>query len=192
MPAPRHDDDKERPADTWAPRARQWSHAALALAVLFASWPISSRLLLGSWGFDGASGLAALCLVAAAYLHLAGRESRGPSPDPAAILNQAIWLAESGDIGGGIALLNEALRLSPRFWQARQYRGQIRLDQPGAAGSALQDFTEAIHLAPTEPDLYVLRSRAHALLGRESDALADLDAAARLQAEAGASPVNIR
>jgi len=70
-------------------------------------------LFLGSWGFDGAPGIACLCLVAAAYLYFAGRERRPAIPDSAAILDKAIRLAASGETGRAIALLNEALRLSP-------------------------------------------------------------------------------
>jgi tetratricopeptide (TPR) repeat protein len=162
----------------------------VALAVLFASMPLASKLFLGSWGFDGASAIACLCLIAAAYLYFAGRQSRLPIPDPAALLSEAIRLVESGETGQGIALLDEALRLSPRLWQARQYRGEIRLAEPDAAGSAIQDFTEAIRLAPGEPHLYVLRSHAYTLLGREASARADLEAAARLggDTEAPAGP----
>ena len=185
MPAPQHDERLGPPADAWPSRARQWSRAALALAFLFASLPLASKLLLGSWAFDDASGIACLCLVAAAYLYFAGRESRPPIPDSAAILGEAVRLAASGETGQGIALLNEALRLSPRLWQARQYRGEIRLGEPDAAESALQDFTEAIRLAPGEPHLYVLRSHVFTLLGRESSARADLEAAARLGGDTG-------
>jgi tetratricopeptide (TPR) repeat protein len=186
MPAPPRDEDVEAPADAWPSRARQWSRAALALAFLFASLPLASKLLAGSWGFDGASAIAGLCLVAAAYFYFVGRESRPPIPDSAAILSQAIGLAASGDTGRGIALLNEALRLSPRLWQARQYRGQMRLEEPDAAESALQDFTEAIRLAPGESHLYVLRSHVFTLLGQESCARADLETAARLDRDTGA------
>jgi Flp pilus assembly protein TadD len=72
------------------------------------------------------------------------------------------------------------LRLSPRLWQARQYRGQMRLVEPDAAEAVLQDFTEAIRLAPEEHHLYVLRSHIFTLLGRDSSARADLEMAARL------------
>jgi tetratricopeptide (TPR) repeat protein len=185
MPVPQHDEDVQPPADAWVTRARQWCRAALALAVLFASLPLAGKLFLGRWGFDGAPGIACLCLVAAAYLHFAGRDRRPPIPDSAAILDEAIRLAASGETGRGIALLNEALRLSPHLWQARQYRGQIRLGEPGAAESALQDFTEAIRLAPDEPHLYVLRSHVFTLLGRESSARADLETAARLGGDTG-------
>ena len=187
MPVPRDDDAVEPPAETWASRARQWRRAALALAFLFATLPLTSKLLLGSWGFDGAPGIACLCLVAAAYLYIAGRERRPPIPDSAAILDEAIRLAASGETGPALALLDEALRLSPRLWQARQYRGQMRLAEPEAAEAALQDFTEAIRLAPGEPHLYILRSHVFTLLGRDSSARADLEAAARLGADGGAA-----
>jgi len=175
----------EPAADQWASQARQWRRAALALAFLFASLPLTARLFLGRWEFDGAPGIAGLCLVAAAYLYFAGRERRPPLPDPAAILGEAIRLAASGEIDRGIALLDEALLLSPRLWQARQYRGQMRLGEPSAAESALQDFTEAIRLAPGEPHLYILRSHVFTLLGRDSSARADLEAAARLRDDSG-------
>ncbi len=183
MPAPQHDEDGESPSDAWSSRSRQWWRAALALAFVFASLPVASKLLLGNWGFDGALGIACLCLVAAAYLYLSGRASQPPLPDPATILGEAIRLAASGESDQAIALLNEAFRLSPGLWQAREYRGQIRLGDSTAVESALRDFTDAILLAPTEPHLYILRSHVYTLLGRESDARADLDTAARLGSE---------
>ena len=174
-------------AEAWSSRARQWRRAALALAFLFASLPLAGKLFLGSWGFDGAPGIACLCLVAAADLYFAGRERRPPIPDSAALLDEAIRLAASGETDRGIALLDEALRLSPRLWQARQYRGQMRLGEPDAAESALQDFTEAIRLAPGEPHLYILRSHVFTQLGRDSSARADLETAARLHGDTGAA-----
>jgi tetratricopeptide (TPR) repeat protein len=189
MPAPRDDDDDvEPPDDGWASRARarQWRRAALALAFLFASLPLVGKLFLGSWRFDGALELSCLCLVAAAYLYFAGREPRPPIPDSAAILDEALRLAEAGETGRGLALLDEALRLSPRLWQARQYRGQMRLGESDAAESALKDFTEAIRLAPGEPHLYILRSHVFTLLGHDASARADLEAAARLGSDAQA------
>jgi tetratricopeptide (TPR) repeat protein len=185
MPAPQHDEDVESAADSWPSRARQWCRAALALAFLFASLPVTCKLILGGWGFDGALGIACLCLIGAAYLYFAGRERRRPIPDSAAILDRALRLAASGRTGRALALLNEALRLSPDLWQAWQYRGQIHLGEPDGAEFALQDFTEAIRLAPDEADLYILRSHVFTLLGRDSAARADLDSAARLGGETG-------
>jgi tetratricopeptide (TPR) repeat protein len=188
MPAPQDDQDVEPPEDAMASRARarQWRRAALVLALLFASLPLSGRLFLGSWRFDGALDLAGLCLVVAAYLYFVGRESRPPIPDSAAILDEALRLAALGETGRGLALLDEAIRLNPRLWQARQYRGQMGLEDPTAAESAIKDFTEAIRLAPDEPHLYILRSHVFTLLGYDSSARADLEAAARLGGETGA------
>jgi tetratricopeptide (TPR) repeat protein len=180
MPAPQDDEDKVLPAEAWVLQARRWCRAALALALLFASLPFTARLFLGSWRFDGAIGIASLCLIAAAYLYFAGRERRPPIPDSAVILDEAIQLAASGDIDQAIALLDKELQLSPRLWQARQYRGQMRLGEPNAAESVLNDFTEAIRLAPDEPHLYILRSHVLSLLGQVSSARADLETASRL------------
>ena len=186
MLASRDGENVEGRAGAWAARARQWRRAALAMALLFASLPLADKLFLGSWGFDGAPGVACLCLVAAAYLYFAGREGRPPVPDSATILDQAIQLAASGETARALALLDQELRLSPRLWQARQYRGQMRLGEPDAAESALQDFTEAIRLAPDEPHLYILRSHVFSLLGRDSPARADLETASRLRGGGGA------
>jgi len=180
MPAPQDDEDVAAPVDDWVSQARRWCRAALVLAFLFASLPITARLFLGSWTFDGAAGIACLCLFAAVYLYFVGREHRPPIPDSAAILDAAVRLAASGEIDAGIALLDKVLQSSPRLWQARQYRGQMRLADPAAVESALKDFTEAIRLAPGEPHLYILRSHVFSLLGQDSSARADLELAARL------------
>jgi tetratricopeptide (TPR) repeat protein len=173
----------EPPADTLASRARQWCRAALALALIFASLPLAGKLFLGSWRFDGALGFACLCMFAAAYLYFVGRDRRPQTPDSAAILEKALQLAAAGATRRGLALLDEALRLDPGLWQAWEYRGQIHLGEPGCTESAFKDFTEAIRLAPGEPHLYILRSHVLTLLGQESSARADLEAAARLEGE---------
>jgi tetratricopeptide (TPR) repeat protein len=183
MPAPQPAEDVELPTDEWPLRARQWCRAALAMALVFGSLPLASRLFLAHSGFDGAMAIACLCLVAAAYFYLASRASRPPLPDSATILGEAIRLAASGKTDQAVALLNEAFRLDPQLWQARQFSGQIRLGESAAAESALADFTDAIRLAPAEPHLYILRSHVYSLLGRESAARADLDTAALLEAD---------
>jgi tetratricopeptide (TPR) repeat protein len=183
MPVRQDDEDVEPPAEALASRARQWWRAALALGLLFASLPLAGRLFLGSWRFDGALDIAGLCVFAAVYLYFVGRGPRPPVPDSAVILHEAIRLAASGATGRGLALLDEALRLDPSLWQAWEYRGQINLGRPDAVESALKDFTEAIRLAPDEAHLYILRSHVFTLLGRDSSARADLEAAARLGGE---------
>ena len=75
--------------------------------------------------------------------------------------------------------MTNAIRLSPRLWQAFQYRGELHLLDLNATRAALADFTEAIRLAPTEPHLYSLRSEAHRLLGDELSAREDAEMALR-------------
>lgn len=145
-------------------RARQWSRAAWALAALFGTLPLASRLFLGSWQFQGAAELSAICLLLGTYLYLIGRRSSSPVPDSAALVNRAIGLAAEGRSKKAIALLTKAIRLSPRFWQAYQYRGELYLRQQKPA-PALRDFEQAIRLAPDETHLRALRQKATALGG---------------------------
>lgn len=161
-------------------RARQWSRAALALAALFASLPLSSRLFLGVWGFDAAAGVACLCLVAGTYFHVMGRRSLPTMPDPASELDQALELARLGQPAEAIAMLTGIIRLNPWVWQALQYRGELHLSRPDTVSRAIEDFSEAIRLAPGEAHLYNLRGYAYGLLGDQSCAARDIETAATL------------
>lgn len=156
-------------------RLRQWSRAALGLALLLASLPLASRLALGNWGFTEAGELAVLFLGLSAYLEIQARRFR-TLRDDASALEKALDLASQGKTEKAIAILTSILRLSPRLWQAYQYRGQLYLRQElGVA--AVQDFSEAIRLAPAEAHLYTLRSQAYQLLGDEEGARQDEEAA---------------
>jgi tetratricopeptide (TPR) repeat protein len=150
------------------------------MALIFGSLPLASRLFLGVWGFDGAAEIACLLLLAAAYLHLAGRRKGASLPDPAAMLDQAGQLAAAGRIDRAIAVLTKTIRHSPQFWQAFQHRGELYLQQDGAVPQALEDFSAAIKLAPEEPHLYLLRGHAHRLLGDEASCQRDFDQASFL------------
>ncbi len=140
-------------------RARQWSRAAWALSILFASLPVSSRVFLGVWGFESAAGIAGLCLFAGTYLHILARRALKAMPDPAEILDEALALARVGQVDEAIARLTEAIRVSPWLWQAYQYRGELYLSRQ-LPDRAAEDFDEAIRLAPGEPHLHVLREQA--------------------------------
>ena len=162
--------------------ARQWSRTALAMAAVFASLPLASRIFLGGWGFDGAGEIACLCLIAGVYFHIVSR--RFPAvPDPATILEQAGQRAFEGRTSDSVALLTEGIRLSPQLWQAFQYRGELYLRQGGREEAALRDFSEAIRLAPGEAHLYMLRAQVHNLLGDENSARGDFAKAAELAGE---------
>jgi len=140
-------------------KARQWSHAAWAIAAVFGSLPIAGRILLGNWGFEEAWEFACALLVVGAYFHLLGRRAQRAMPDPAIVMDRAIRLASEGRVDDAIALLTKTIRLNPRLWQALQYRGELYLMQD-RADSALRDFDAAILLAGDEKHLYLLREKA--------------------------------
>ncbi len=143
-------------------RARQWARTAWALAFLFASAPVVCKLFLGVWGFEGAAEIGLISFFVGTYLHFAGRRKFRALPDSAALLDRALRLGWNGQLDSAIAVLDGAIRLSPRLWQAFQYRGQMRA-LAGSFERAVADFDEAIRLAPDEPHLYALRNRAQML-----------------------------
>jgi tetratricopeptide (TPR) repeat protein len=191
MPAANEDEAEQSSANTHQSQARQWSRAACGMALLFASLPAASRLFLGEWGFEGAAEISGLCLIVGTYLYFFSRRSFSALPDSAAILDQAIRLASEGRVAQAIALLSKAIRFSPWLWQAFQYRGELRLRQPETVTAAVEDFTEAIRLAPHEAYLYVLRGQTHYILGHEAAAKKDFERAAALGATV-ADPTPIR
>jgi tetratricopeptide (TPR) repeat protein len=146
-----------------ANRARQWSRTAWALAALFGSLPLASRIFAGVWGFDGALELAVICGFLGIYFHVLGRRRSAALRDTSSMLAQALQLAREGQTERAIALLNQAARMGPDVWQTFQYRGELRLAQGDLAG-AYEDFSQAVRLAPGEAHLQVLRERAQTLL----------------------------
>ena len=168
-------------------QARQRTRTAFAMAAVFGSMPLASRIFLGAWDFEGAGALAALCLIAAIYFHLASRRFAG-LPDPASLLERAGEHAMAGRDRRSLAVLTETIRLSPHLWQAYQYRAELYLRQPDLP-DALEDLNTAIRLAPREPHLYLVRAQVHTLLGdeaaaqRDRDFMASLDGSAPLIAE---------
>lgn len=164
---------------------RQWSRVAWGLAALLGSLPVVSLLFLGSWGFPEAAELAALCFLVGCYLEILGRRRWRTLRDDALVLERALSLGAEGRDQEAIALLTQALRISPRLWQAHQYRGQLRARRPETWQAALADLDQAIRLAPGEGHLYALRSQVFALLGDEVSARQDSETAETL---GGAAP----
>lgn len=162
-------------------RAGQWSRAAWALALLFASLPIASWLFLGGWGFAGAGELSAICFLLGLYLYIRSRRA-SQLPDAAAMLEKAIGLAASGQAEEAIALLTKTIRLNPHFWQAFQRRGSLYL-RGNSLDGAVEDFTAAIRLAPEEAHLYALRGQALDRLGDDRAAQKDHETAVSLGGE---------
>ena len=152
------------------------------MAVVFGSLPLASRIFLGGWGFDGAAEIGCLCLLVGVYFYIVSRRFPGV-PDPATILERAGQQASEGRGDRAIALLTEGIRLSPQLWQAFQYRGELYLRQGDQVDAALEDFSEAIRLAPGEAHLYLLRGHVHRLLGDESSSRSDYAQAAALAGE---------
>jgi len=143
---------------------RQWSKAAWALALLFGSFPVVGRMVLGNWEFGGSAEIACLLFAGRRLFPFAQppairRESRSGN---AARPGQPARRQRPRD--RAVALLTKTIRQSPKLWQAYQYRGELHL-RLGNAALAAHDFSEAIRLAPNEPHLYLLREQAHALLG---------------------------
>jgi tetratricopeptide (TPR) repeat protein len=163
-------------------RVRQWIRTAWAMAAIFASLPLASWLFLGSWGFEGAAEFACLCAIVAIYLTIRSRRLRA-LPDSATLLDEASQLASTGRVDRAIARLTRALRLDPQLWQALQYRGELLLRDPETAQSAIQDFDNAIRIAPAEAHLYLLRSQAFVLLGDQESAERDVETATRLRGQ---------
>ena len=141
-------------------QARQRARTAYAMAGVFGSMPVASRIFLGAWDFEGAGALAALCLIAGVYFHLASRRFAA-LPDPASLLERAGEHAMAGRDRRSLAVLTETIRLSPQLWQAYQYRGELYLRQPDLP-AALEDFSRrhtpgplrAAPLPVARPDLH--------------------------------------
>lgn len=162
-------------------RLRQWARVAWGLAALLGSLPVVSWLLLGSWGFSEAAELAVLSFLVGCYLEILGRRRWRTLRDDALVLERALSLAAEGRDEEAIARLTQALRISPRLWQAYQYRGQLRSRRPETWQAALADLDEAIRLAPREGHLYALRSHIFALMGDEISARQDSETAETLR-----------
>jgi tetratricopeptide (TPR) repeat protein len=147
------------------------------MAALFGSLPAVGRLVLGTWGFQGASAAALICALAGLYLRILSLRRWKVVPDPASLLDNAIHLASAGRAPEAIALVNEAIHTTPKLWQAYQLRGELYVRETNRLEDALRDFDEAIRLAPGEPHLRFLRGHVHNLLGDEAAARRDFEAA---------------
>lgn len=66
--------------------------------------------------------------------------------------------------------------------QAVQARLMVAEADPAAATQAADDASQALALAPADPELFIMRSTAESLLGRFKDAVDDLNVALQLDA----------
>jgi tetratricopeptide (TPR) repeat protein len=84
------------------------------------------------------------------------------------------------DLGRAIAELGPAVRLTADFeprWLER--RGRL-YTQTGELGRAIEDFTAALRLDPSSPEVLTLRGSCRAAVGEYDRAIRDLDEALRL------------
>ena len=151
----------------------------MAIGLLFASMPVGAKILLGVWGFQEAAAISIICFAIATYLYLMSRGRMRTIPDGTEMMDRARRLAASGKMAKAIFVLTKTLRLDPKLWQAFQYRGELRVSQGDYRG-ALDDFSEAIRLAPHERHLYLLRAQVYSAMGQESPAQHDYETASRI------------
>jgi Tfp pilus assembly protein PilF len=142
--------------------------------------PVAGKILLGVWEFHEATAIAVICFTIAVYLYLINRGRMRTIPDGAEMMDRALQLAASGKIAKASSLLTKALSLDPKLWQAFQYRGELRVSQGDYRGG-VDDFSEAIRLAPQERHLYLLRAEVYRTMGKESPAQHDYETASRLR-----------
>jgi tetratricopeptide (TPR) repeat protein len=121
-----------------------------------------------------------------AYSFLA-QQARPLLPDSNEPGNSAVSLKQA------ITRYNEIIKLAPKSYAAWRERGNSYMNlatisfdfDRDAATKAIRDYTEAIRLSPSEPDLYFLRGNALFRLQDYHRALVDFDELIRLQPKGG-------
>jgi Flp pilus assembly protein TadD len=151
----------------------------VAIGLLFASMPVAAKILMGVWGFQEAAAISIICFAIAAYLYLLSRGRTRAIPDGAEMMDRARRLAASGKMAKATFVLTKALSLDPKLWQAFQYRGELQVSQGDYRG-ALDDFSEAIRLAPQERHLYLLRAQVYRAMGQDTPAQHDYETASQI------------
>jgi len=142
--------------------------------------PVAAKITLGVWAFQEAAAISIICFAIAAYLYFRVRSGTPAIPDGAEMMDRAFRLTASGKMAKAISILTKTLRLDRKLWQALQYRAQLRASRGDYQG-ALEDFSEAIRLAPQERHLYLLRARVYGAMGQDSPAQWDYEAASRMR-----------
>jgi tetratricopeptide (TPR) repeat protein len=89
--------------------------------------------------------------------------------------------AKLGKADAAIADLSKAIRIEPAASRGYNERGIVQLDVVKNAAAAAEDFGRAIQAEPTDAVLWSNRAIAHDILGRYTDAIADLTEATRLR-----------
>lgn len=103
------------------------------------------------------------------------------------IVAKAEILADSGDTDAAVAVLDEALTKSPGSPALLNTRCWIRGTRNIALEAAIKDCTKAIELSDDASSVLDSRAMAYFRMGRMEDALADLNAALKVDPEQAAS-----
>jgi O-antigen ligase len=170
-------------------RVRRWSGRGVALAsVLLAAWLVAVDVL----AFVGESMLAPreLWRESTTVLELACDLS--PTPEVVLAVRGnvfALWAEAQSDTGlwrRGAAVYDSLVQRAPnvagshrsRAWFLRRYHSAA--GDPRVAGQAIDAFSEAIHLSPRDPNLWIDRGLMWIDAGNPDEALADLEHANEL------------
>ncbi|MBI5687185.1 MAG: tetratricopeptide repeat protein [Verrucomicrobia bacterium] len=168
------------------PRMRAGVH--LARAQIYQEWKQPARV-----AQEQAEAAAALRGLPGAPQSLG--QSGGLRPPPAAgqpvavppevqralqLFQQSVANAQRGKLDEAIKQLDEAIKLAPRFAEARVNRGVLLINR-GRADAAIADLTRAIEMGLKTPGVYAQRGLSHALKGDCAAAVADLDVALKAE-----------
>lgn len=96
------------------------------------------------------------------------------------LFQQSVANAQRGKLDEAIQQLDEAIRLAPRFAEARVNRGVLLINR-GRAEPAIADLTRAIEMGLKTPAIYAQRGLSHAVKGDCAAAVADLDIALKAE-----------
>lgn len=100
-------------------------------------------------------------------------------PNYTALLARGAAYEGLGDWASARRDYDEAIRLDPKGFHARQYRGILRDGRLDDASGAIEDFGEAIRLKPDDFASYYHRGGAWMKIGKPAEAVKDFEAALR-------------
>jgi tetratricopeptide (TPR) repeat protein len=120
-------------------------------------------------------------LVAAILLSSIMGPAYGESPVAEKLSNEAVDLYDNhGQLDAALQKVDEALRVDPKYWPARYYRGRLLIKKQKYE-AAVRDFDEVLRQAPHFIMAAIARANANKKLGRFGLALKELDYVIKLR-----------